>query len=239
MARLFVHCPSASDSARQLTKELGARRLRKTAPLSGWKKGDLVVCWGSYLKAPAGVTVVNSCPGVSKIEELTSLAEAGIVVPPFNSTQVSGWLGRSANHQEGKDLLHGCSKPAFWTKKLNVVREFRVHVINGMSVKVGHKKPRKDNPHSWIRSYDAGWGIYYDSGATTGFSKKGREMAKKAVEVLGLKMAAVDLWLLEDGRWVVGEVNRRPALPEDSGVLKKYAEQINIMLGVSAMKAAA
>jgi hypothetical protein len=222
-----------------LVKELGARRLRKAAPLSGWKKGDTVLCWGSYFKAPAGVVVVNSSLVGSKIQELTLLAEKGIVVPPFNNTAVTGWLGRTANHQEGKDLLHGTKNPAFWTKKLNVVREFRVHVINGMSVKVGHKKPRNDKPHPWIRSWDAGWGIYYDAGATVGFSKKGREMAKKAAEVLGLTACAVDLWLLEDGKWVVGEVNRRPALPEDSGVLKKYGEQLRILLGLSSPQAVA
>lgn len=238
MSRLLLYCPSASDGARVLVdglREAGVsvRRLRQQVPLGGWKKGDRVLCWGAYHPRKGSL---NSVPPITKLAELVVLAENNVLVPPFSATPVKGWLARSINHQEGKDLLNGTKNPGFWTKKLAISKEFRVHVINGLSVRVGQKRPRLDTFHPWIRSYDGGWGIYYDGEAKDGFGKKGRELAKRAVELLGLQLAAVDLWLLEDGRWVVGEVNRRPAL--EGGVLREYVRHIQGLLSGEVEKAA-
>lgn len=263
--RVLVYCPKASDSARQLVQGLrdaGVEALRrKVAPISQLREGDVVLCWGAQYDG-----AVNSAAPISKLQELEVLSAAGVYVPPFSRSPLDGYLARDARHQCGRDLLHGTSMPAFYTRRMDVSREYRVHVAGGHSIKVGQKRVRTverdpDTPatvrcaqcgnetpasyvsgsshvcvrhaaHPWIRSYASGWGIYYDANAREGFNSKGRELAKQAVQALGLQLAAVDLWKLEDGAWCVGEVNRRPALPAGSGVLGAYVKAVCKLVGV-------
>ena len=231
--RLWVYCPQASQGALSLLtalKQQGLRvlRLRGLAPRRGFLKGDKVICWGNHHPGvPEGVTLLlNNPPLIGKLTELQLLAKEGVSVPPHRAGIVEGWLGRTSNHHEGDDLLYPIDPRtiSFSTQKLDVVREFRVHVLGGKSIRVGERRPRQENHHPWIRSHQAGWGIYYDAAAHEGFRGKGRELAKKAVDVLQLPFAAVDLWLLADGTWVIGEVNRRPGI--EGNTVAKYVEKV-------------
>lgn len=256
--RVHVYCASASASARQLVhglREVGVEAYRrKRAPIRQLREGDVVVCWGASYAMEGYWDALNSADPINKLQELYVLGDAGVAVPPFSPVKPvmpPEFLPRSMQHQCGHDLLQGTRTPGFWTMKMDVVKEYRVHVANGKSIKVGQKRPRHvclehngSSPltcldcqyvrcvHSWIRSYDGGWGIYYDASAREGFNSKGRELAKAAVNALGLQLAAVDLWKLRDGSWCVGEVNRRPALPEGSGVLQAYVKAVCEMVGV-------
>lgn len=144
------------------------------------------------------------------------------VAPPVPLVE---WLGRATDHVGGGDLLH----PTDWTigyyaKKEEFVNEYRIHSFLGKSIRAGVKAPRADvqNPHPWIRSWDAGWRIKYDGVSS---KKKHRELAHSAVKALGLDFGAVDIGERADGTLVVLEVNRAPGLKE--GTIDVYAKAIN------------
>jgi hypothetical protein len=132
------------------------------------------------------------------------------------------WLKRSNNHIGGNDLLHPPQTADYFSKKENLVEEFRIHVFKGKSIKAGRKVPRDGaTPHAWVRSLDGGWRILYN-----GFKSKQsmREIAVGAVEALGLDFGAVDLGRKEDRSLIVLEVNRAPGLSE--GTVNSYVNAI-------------
>lgn len=131
------------------------------------------------------------------------------------------WLPRRFNHIGGHDLLHPGTGD-YWVKKLNIKREFRLHIFGGKSIRAGVKVLREGvTPHEWIRSFDAGWRIKYDGFSST---KPMRALAAKAVEALGLDFGAVDLAELADGKLIVLEVNRAPGV--EGGTTETYAKAI-------------
>lgn len=137
------------------------------------------------------------------------------------------WLARSSNHVGGNDLLRGITgSPSFYSKKLSLVSEFRIHSFQGKSIRAGIKAPRidADKPasiHPWIRSWDGGWRILYDGVSS---KKAHRELAHAAVSALGLDFGAVDIGVDAAGALIVLEVNRAPGL--DGRTIDCYAEAI-------------
>ena len=132
------------------------------------------------------------------------------------------WVPRSNHHVGGNDLLNPPRRPDYYVKRLNLVTEYRVHSFLGKSIRTGIKIHREgfENPHRWIRSWDAGWRISY-----AGVEKRGlRNLAHRAVEALGLQFGAVDIGENQDGSLVVLEVNRAPGL--EGGTITAYANAI-------------
>lgn len=136
------------------------------------------------------------------------------------------WVGRVNDHIGGTDLLTPPPAPDYFVKRVKIVEEYRLHMFKGKSIRAGVKKLRDGfvvgrNASEWIRSYDGGWRIVYD-----GFEsrKAMRELAAKAVETLGLDFGAVDLGKLEDGTFIVLEVNRAPGL--EGGTVNAYVNAI-------------
>lgn len=92
-------------------------------------------------------------------------------------------------------------------------REFRVHIVNGKSIKIAEKiggGNRKNFKH----------GAYF---AYPNFDHKKslRRIAKQAVMSLGLDFGAVDI-LYKDEQYYVLEVNTAPALTSASDTLERY-----------------
>lgn len=144
------------------------------------------------------------------------------------------WLPRRNNHVGGNDLLAGDAGNAgahldadYFSKKENIVEEYRIHMFKGKSIRAGRKvqqRTRPDGrtaPHQWIRSFDAGWNIVYDGFQSTAAM---RDIAKRAVAALELDFAAVDLGKKADGSFIVLEVNRAPGI--EGGSLRNYATKI-------------
>ena len=133
------------------------------------------------------------------------------------------WLPRKLNHIGGHDLLRPPTRPDYWTQKENLVREYRVHMFKGNSIRAGVKIPVVDDRpvHEWIRSLEAGWRINYD-GFTS--STEMRQLAVRAVKTLGLQFGAVDIGEKADGSLLVLEVNRAPGL--EGGTVDAYARAI-------------
>lgn len=222
---LYVYCPVGSTGARDLAAAAGAKRVKKPLP---WKKGDTVVMWGACLIGiPDDVETLNNVPLLSKLSELKRFKEKGVSTVEFHvglPPKEKGWLARVKNHQGGKDLLSGRKVGDFYTKKEDLVEEYRVHVWKGQSIRLGKKVPReglKKEPHPWIRSYDGGWKLSY-----AGWQPPSgvRQAAKAAIEALGLDFGAVDVGVTGEGKVVVLEVNRRPGL--EGNTTKIYAAHL-------------
>lgn len=149
---------------------------------------------------------------------------ANAPLPPAQPTEV--WLARRNNHVGGNDLLNNITDPDFYSKKEDIVEEYRIHTFRGKSVRAGKKIQRPTNPnggpsHPWIRSFDAGWIISYDGFQST---KPMRDLASKAVKALGLDFAAVDIGKLRNGSFIVLEVNRAPGI--EGNTITAYAKHV-------------
>jgi hypothetical protein len=147
-------------------------------------------------------------------------------LPPAQPAET--WLARKNNHIGGNDLLaDNLAEVDFYSKKENIVEEYRLHIFRGKSIRAGKKVARATRPdgrtpaHQWIRSFDAGWVIQYDAFTST---KEMRALAIKAVKALGLDFAAVDLGKRADGSLIVLEVNRAPGVEGNS--ISAYSKHI-------------
>lgn len=237
---IFIYRQPRSTSALKLAQALGGQRIRTQADLNQIKPVDAVVYFGSRGKS-AAVRSLNNAPVYNKLSELRLLTEAGVRTVQFATTKPLelGWLGRTINHQEGRDFLQPI-RPDYWTKKEDFVKEFRVHSFLGRSIRAGVKiiregfrEARMDGgkvglpsvAHPWVRSYDSGWRISYDG---VSVKQKHRDLAHQATKAMGLDFAAVDLGELADGTVIVLEINRAPGL--EGKTIPIYANAINAWL---------
>lgn len=205
-----------------LARAVGGRRLRRIRPLH---PGDVVVNWGERLVPRQwGVRVLNGEVAPSKIEELMILQAGGVPTPGASLLPRDGWIGRRAHHQGGRDFLEPTGNPAYWVELVETLREFRIHIFQGRSVRAGVRRQRGEGAHPWVRSYDAGWGLDYGTACQAVLTPEVREAARGAVEVLGYDFGAVDVGVCLDGSPIVFEVNSSPAL--EGRTLEVYAEKI-------------
>lgn len=145
-------------------------------------------------------------------------------LPPPVLRAAEGWLPRLNNHVGGNDLLAPPPVPDYFSKKVELVKEFRIHSFLNKSIRAGVKMVREGSPtppHAWIRSWDGGWKISYD-GITS--KQRHREVAHAAVTALNLQFGAVDIGEKGDGSLMVLEVNRAPGL--EGGTIEAYAKAI-------------
>jgi hypothetical protein len=224
---LWVYRHAPSDGAVELTTSLQAagvnakRRFRRPpAP-----EAEAIVCWGHPVgdhRAPA----LNNVPIISKYAELGRLADAE--VPAVRLCELpdceEDHIDRSFHHVGGKDLLYGVGGRRFRVHKVEAVREFRIHVMNGVSIRAGMKVPHVDEPHPWVRSFEGGWKLDYGTACQEFVRQRHRDAAKAAVAALGLDFGAVDVGETADKQAVVFEVNRAPGL--DGVTTEVYARKI-------------
>lgn len=233
---IYVYCPRVSEGATDLVKALrklgDAKRLWLKDMKGGFlpKKGDTVVCWGNPWHWPVkGVKVVNATKPPDKLAELTALAKGKVPVPLFshNKKDLKGLdviIPRCIEHMDGSDLRKPPLKPDFYVEWIPIAEEYRVHIVNGVSVRLGKKFKREEvkKPHPWIRAYDSGWEILYGGTWRKKIPEGIRTVAAKAVMAAGLDFGAVDLGVDEKGKFVVFEVNTSPHLSVYSA--KAYAQ---------------
>lgn len=229
MPKIHIWCTRASDSALSIRNGIREAGIEcyKTRPVMSPKKlgafirnikpGDLVVNWGDVLPLQIeGAIVLNGTKKLGKCTQLIKLATAGVLVPEVYAGPGEGRIGRANNHQGGTDLLAGGGHD-YYTQKLNITREFRVHIFKGMSIRTGVKVPRTTTPHAWIRSYAGGWKLDYGAEQHKYVKQAIRDIAKRAVAALGLDFGAVDVGMVGNIP-VVLEVNLAPGLDEGPSV---------------------
>lgn len=216
-----IYCPRPSSGARTLVRairELGgeARRVRQLV--------GMCVMWGRG--------------GGNKYEELRRLFQAGVPVPEHAPQHpedehcyfLPGWLARTAHHTQARDLLAGIRAGDFYVKKIDTVREHRIHVFDGRVIRVQTKQPTPGmTPHPWIRSESSGWTLVARPDLTALVPRGAREIAKRAVAALGYEFGAVDMGVKPDGSVVVWEVNTSPGL--GGGTAQAYARAIMAKYG--------
>lgn len=199
----------------------------------------LLLNWGvrvTGVRAERG-KILNASLLPNKLLEAEELREGGVetIRVMRDPKKKEGWLPRTLHHVGGRDLLATQGHedrplpftPAFWTKKEEVVRELRYHIFLGKSIRAGGKIHRdgwggegQPTPHPWIRSLDSGWRVSYGESPP----KRYRDLAKRALEVLGYDFGAVDIGIRADGSALVFEVNTAPGMEE--GTAGVWAEAI-------------
>jgi hypothetical protein len=226
MPRLLLHRNAPSAGAVTLVaalREAGVNAYKMSRDPRRRRNDDAVVGWGDHYPWFEG-KALNNVPVINKLQEVSTLRDAGVATVEFSLTPQDDWLPRVTNHHGGSDLLNPPARPHFWTKREEIRREFRVHVWRGVSMRAGVKLPRIDTPHPWVRSYDGGWYIDYGQAEAHGFRQRNRDLAKDAVRALGLDFGAVDLAERQDGSLLVLEVNRAPGLEGNTTV--SYRDRI-------------
>lgn len=173
-----------------------------------------------------GIPFNRTRPYIDGVQELANKAislRAALNLPPPPPQVLGTWLPRLYSHTGGADLLTPPAAPDYYSKKEDLIEEYRVHSFQGKSIKAGVKVGREGvaAPHAWIRSLEGGWRIRYD-----GFESRRemREVAAAAVKALNLDFGAVDLGRKREGGLIVLEVNRAPGLAD--GTVNSYARAI-------------
>jgi hypothetical protein len=148
--------------------------------------------------------------------------------------RIGEWLPRTRHHRKALDLINRrgvmrrwpSREPDFWTKRENIVEEYRSHVFMQPDgtyrvVRTAHRIPKTEEAHPWVRSHRLGWKFSY-SGEAESWGEEYADIACGAVAAIGLDFGAVDLGVTDSGRVLVLEVNSCPAM--EGNTLIAYAE---------------
>ena len=228
---IYIYNTFRSSGARELAAwitEHGRKALRSFR-LAGLQKPDRIVNWGGHL-GPIAVQLVGEehvlNPRIvrNKYKELQILTKAGLNTVPSSLTPKEGWLARKFRHQEANDLRAHLVVGDYYVEYVPTIREFRVHIFNGNSIRVALKVPRTNNPDTKFRSWSGGWKFSYGHDAQSLITNHVRVAARKAVAVMGYDFGAVDIGMTADGKLVVFEVNSAPGL--EGGTIRVYGEKI-------------
>ncbi len=218
---ITIYNPKGWVSAERLAfaiRDLGAKcQTSRVVP----NDGSYVVGWGFSCPRAS----LNKANIGNKFREIETLQYAR--VPTMNVSrrkpETGEWLGRKVKHCGGNDLITTRTKSDYYTERLQVDLEFRVHVFKDKVMCVGMKRPSTVDHHPWIRSKTLGWSLDYGKLCQAYITDNVRLTAKKAVTALGYDFGAVDIGLVGD-RAVVFEVNTAPGLTWATSVI--YAKQI-------------
>jgi hypothetical protein len=219
---IYIYRRPGSTGAVALARAIGG--IRTKGFTNRVSADDVVVCWGERDPGVGG-KVLNGAPLRTKVWDAERLAQKGVDTITVSRTRpTSGdWLGRTAYHQVGNDLMTPTTHPDFWSKREDIVEEYRVHSFLGKSLRAGIKKmSRTATIHPWIRSYDGGWRICYEGFSSTPAMRK---LAKDACEALNLDFAAIDIAKRRDGSLFVLEANRAPGI--EGSTIPVYVKAIN------------
>ncbi|HET7630454.1 MAG TPA: hypothetical protein VFK03_03705 [Candidatus Saccharimonadales bacterium] len=215
---------STRPSGRALARELYQRGYNGP----GINFGEL---YENCLNAPQAVRLASN-----KKQALYTMRSAGVPVPALYepreaiaAAQHTPLVGRPSYHRKGRHFYlcqtpaavpHAISRGAtHFLEYIEGAREFRVHVVNGKSIKISEKLGG-----GVTRNFEAGARFYYPEDFH--HKKTLRRVAKQAVEALGLDFGAVDV-LWKDGNFFVLEVNTAPCLTnQNSDTLARYGRAI-------------
>jgi hypothetical protein len=211
------------------------------------RRVEYLVRWGNsdrigYIPSEQTINLRTAVEAnTDKFNSLQRIEESGARVPPHSRDPEDLRLpiyGRSEQHQGGSDIEvyerwdDVDHTRDFYTERVPIDTEYRVHVINGQVRKVAEKEQREDPedgatglPH-FIRNYEHGYRFVYPDTEPPGLWQ-----AVPAVEALDLDIGAVDLVITRDGTPYVLEVNTAPSL--DAPTMEVYGGALADMIGIS------
>lgn len=250
---------TGSESAKLLAHELNVKRLRREKSVYKYKKGDVIINWGCTERPahiPEDALVINPfecvATATNKLEAFKKL-NYYCSIPHFTTDPelAFDWLeegktvvGRKVvNGYGGKGIIlfepgEGADLPVLplYTKYIPKKSEYRVHVVNGVTISVARKTLTKDHPDKanidWkIRNLDGGFVFAYWNEKENQFEKfccpnDVRVQAETAIKALGLNFGAVDvIWQEKTRRAYVLEVNTAPGLGAE--IAAQYADVLS------------
>lgn len=240
MSRFLAYTSQTSETGPRLANYLGIDSGTSVPPT----RFDYLIRWGTsqridYIPNEQTWNLRRAIESnTNKLNSLQEMESAGVNVPNYsrNWRELSFPLfGRSFQHQGGNDIEILIdereareSSSDFYTERIPIDTEYRVHVIRGEVVKVSEKMKR-EGPDTreahWVRNYENGWRFIHPNEQPAGL-----HMAVPALESLDLHFGAVDLVIGIDGQPYVLEVNTAPSLDPPS--LEVYGEHFAEMIEV-------
>lgn len=255
--RLYVYPYNGfSDSAKQLSRALGAKRIRHDNSRYRHRNSNVIINWGSTV---CPYDCLNSVTAVkiasNKLLTLAALKDNDVPHPEWTVDAITAYNWTS-EHDEYKLIgfartkLDGHSgegiipfysgveyspegevfpQAPLYTRYILKKTEFRVHVFNGEIIDVQEKRKVRDHDgerNSQIRVARHGWVYCRDSISEP---PNLRDLARNAVRSLGLLFGAVDvIWNNHYNQGYVLEVNTAPGL--EGSTITNYANAINSYL---------
>lgn len=236
MGRVRVQAYGASNSAKELARYLGVKRLLTNgrSRFRG-RVGDVIINWGNVKNKLSNVQYVNPIDSISiasnKLSTLNKLNEYGVNIPNYytnyNSVPdgqlivarelLSGHSGRgiSVGFKDAGELPRHCG---LYTEYIDKVAEYRAIVVNGKVVDFKQKKKRasaRDEEGNVIEDTriehnEHIWNLdggYVMCRDNIEHPEEADVQAIKAMEAVGLIYGAVDLIKNSEGDIYVLEIN--------------------------------
>jgi glutathione synthase/RimK-type ligase-like ATP-grasp enzyme len=191
-----------------------------------------------YTRELNSIQAINNAR--NKFKTLYILISNDIPVPNYviatnvseNTISEGIWFGRKKFHTQGSDIvicnnhqeiLNNCRTSDYYIKYIPIRKEYRIHVFHDKIIQacIKYKETGNDGhgeSEDMIRNLEHGWKF----SELEQCNHNVKDLAIKAVKVLGLDFGAVDIIKGMDGKYYVLEVNTAPGL--DNKRLNAYLE---------------
>lgn len=218
-----------SKSAKALASALKCRRVYPDRKFKN-PKDELIINWGfrgsvafpvsNWLNQPSSVSLASN-----KLYALTTMRDFGVPVPDFSDDpsvaeewddcdilaryELHGHSGSGIRYIGKHESVHSYDIAPLYVKYIKKKDEYRFHVFNGEVIDIQQKRKRRDIDNDevnyQIRNHSNGF-IYARDDVYPHCTLA--DLARDAVEALGLDFGAVDIiWNERHGKGYVLEVN--------------------------------
>lgn len=238
-----------SNSAKRISRELRARRIKLFRSRFRPKPTRLVINWGNSNPPFVGYDNMLNKPdsvvlATNKLLAFEVLQANEVRVPKWTTDidEAIKWFDKPDTVVFCRTLLRSSSgkgiviaktpldlvKAPLYTRRVRKTDEYRVHVFNNVVIDVAHKRLRNGlaneaNRNAFVRNIDNGWIHAHEN---VNCPQEAKDLAVKAVAALGLHFGAVDIGVTKSGLPFVFEVNTAPGL-ENKQTIGAYITAIN------------
>ena len=254
---MFIYPYKAgSQSAKELSKALGAKRIKLEGSKFIPRASKTIINWGCSTMPDAYLTcrVLNSPTAVglcaNKLSFFNHLADTDVRIPPFLTCSADvkfenedvkegkpSWVARTVltgHSGAGIVIIEGGDaevvEAPLYTKYIPKKEEYRVHVFQGEVVDVQRKARSTD-----VEDENVNWQVRNHANGFIFARNEDHDVpddvlvqAARAVEACGLDFGAVDvLWNQKKFEAYVIEVNTAPGLTGET--LEGYASRFNAL----------